>query len=747
MVRGEVAADRSSAERAPFLCGAAVIAILLAASPAQARTQDQTPAQGPGASPQAPVKETVVLEADNVVTDDNAQIITAEGNVEARYEGRTLRANSLVYNLDAGTIHARGNVQLIDRDGGVRYADEVEVDENLRIGVATDLQARIGDTGRLAARTAIRREGDKSELSHIIYTSCPICADGSRPPTWALRARRAVQDPNRRSISYQGAVFEVAGIPIFYMPYFAHPDPTSGRTSGFLTPDMGRNRRLGAFYGQPYYWAVSPHQDATLSLQVNENVNPLGGLAYRKRFWSGALQFESTFTVEQDFDGAGNRFGDDTFRGHIFGSGQFQISDYWMWGFGVERTSDDLYLKRYGVEGIGDRRGPFVGDQLRLLSQLYAQGQNENSFASVNVVSFQGLREFDDPALLPLILPFAEFERVFREPLLDGQIRLRASTAVLERDSDDVDSARVSVGGSWRADHVIGPGVVVSPFAEGRVDAYRFKPPGADADTFTRSVGLVGAELSWPFVRPGDHIDLLVEPVVMAAVAGGENDPRIVNEDSLEFELDESNLFRPNAAPNYDLWEPGGRVSAGVRATARARDGKNASLILGRRWRSEAEPLFTPETNLDGRASDWVAAAELDLGPTFGVQVRTRLEDESLEINRLDASVRAALGRFSARARYYTVDESAVIDGPSSEVYANVGLQLIRGWELQYGVRRDLDSDINLSQDWRAIYRDDCTYLELSYTRSETFDRRLGPNEGFQIRLGLSSLGVFGGGD
>jgi LPS-assembly protein len=248
-------------------------------------------------------------------------------------------------------------------------------------------------------------------------------------------------------------------------------------------------------------------------------------------------------------------------------------------------------------------------------------------------------------------------------------------------------------------------------------------------------------------MRPGEHIDLLVEPVVMAAAASGENDPRIVNEDSLEFELDESNLFRPNAAPNYDLWEPGGRVSVGVRAAARDRNGRSASFVFGRRWRSEAEPLFGEETNLNGRASDWLASAELDLGPQFGAQVRTRIEDESLEINRLEAAVRAALGRFSALARYYTVDEQSVVDGPSSEIFTNVGLQLIRGWELQYGVRRDLDSDINLSQDWRAIYRDDCTFLELSYTRSETFDRRLGPNEGFQIRLGLNSLGVFGGGD
>ena len=62
-------------------------------------------------------------------------------------------------------------------------------------------------------------------------------------------------------------------------------------------------------------------------------------------------------------------------------------------------------------------------------------------------------------------------------------------------------------------------------------------------------------------MRPGERFDLIVEPVVMGGVGQQtiSDDPRIVNEDSLAFELDDSNLFRPNAAPNYDLWEPGGR--------------------------------------------------------------------------------------------------------------------------------------------------------------------------------------------
>ena len=84
-------------------------------------------------------------------------------------------------------------------------------------------------------------------------------------------------------------------------------------------------------------------------------------------------------------------------------------------------------------------------------------------------------------------------------------------------------------------------------------------------------------------------------------------------------------------------------------------------------------------------------------------------------------------------------------DDPNRELTALAGMDLARGWRLQAGLTRDLDSDINLLQDIRAIYEDDCTFLEISYTRSETQRGTIGPDEGLQIRVGLRSLGVFGG--
>lgn len=736
-----------SAERAPF--GLAALAAALAMSVSTAALA-QTP---PVAAAPTQQTESVLLEADEIINDEAARTITAQGDVQVRYQGRTLRADQLVYNLDSGVIRGIGNVQIVLEDGSTTYADAVEADEAMNVGAASELRARLGGNGTLAARQALRRGEGESELQSVIYTSCPICEAGDRPPTWSLRARRAVQDRESRTISYQGAVLEVVGVPVLYLPFIAHPDPSVGRASGFLPPDIGRNRRLGTFYEQPYYWAISPSQDLTASLRLHGNVNPLIGLDYRKRFWSGELSIETTFTQEQLFDSDGDTFGEDLFRYSAFAEGRFDINEYWTWGFGVESTYDDEYLRRYDIDGTGERRGPYIGRDTRLISQLYAIGQDERSYSSVAFVNFQGLREDDTSDLLPLILPFAETERVLTEPVFDGQVRLQANVAALSRNDDGVgpfqgSDGRLSLSASWRRDAIFGPGMVFSPLAQVRGDVFSVETSPDDYESFTRGLGMAGAEVSWPFMRPGERFDMIVEPVVMAAIATDDaEDPRIVNEDSLAFELDDSNLFRPNAAPNYDLWEPGPRVSVGVRATARAHTGESASLIFGRRWRDEQATGFTQQNNLAGETSDWVAASQIDLGRNFGAEARVRLDDESLDLQRIDLGVRAAAGRFSGSARYYDIDEALLTDptDPSREISAQVGVDLARGWRMQAGLTRDLDSDINLRQELRAIYEDDCTFLEISYTRSETQRGTIGPDEGLQIRIGLRSLGVFGG--
>ena len=67
-----------------------------------------------------------------------------------------------------------------------------------------------------------------------------------------------------------------------------------------------------------------------------------------------------------------------------------------------------------------------------------------------------------------------------------------------------------------------------------------------------------GVDVSWPFLRRGNLGDTVLAPrIQLASSTGLEADETAPGEDSLNLELDASNLFSRNRSNGYDAWEEG----------------------------------------------------------------------------------------------------------------------------------------------------------------------------------------------
>jgi len=695
------------------------------------------------AQPASEAEEHVVLEADYIyeIRDENS--IVAEGNVEALYEGRVLRADRIIYNKTTDRVRATGHVVIIDTDGSQQFADEIEVNSNLQDGYAIGFSARLPDGATVVANSAIRQTDGVNALEQAIYTACPVC-DENTTPTWSLRARRTVLDQDSQMISYRDAVFEVAGIPVFYFPYLAHPDPTSERRSGFLVPSGGVSSKLGTFYQQPYYWALSESSDVTIAPMVSANVNPLLELDIRKRFYSGGIKINTSLTREANFGSDGDTFGDEKWRGHIYGKGLFAISPEWQWGFGVETQTDDLFDRRYDLDGQGERRGLYSSQPRRLLSQIFAVGQGDSYYTDAAVLSFQGLREDDVDGELPTVAPVFFGEKYW--DLGDyGFAAVNASSAMLTREVG-ADSQRVSVGGDWSNLTVLPGGFTFKPFAEIRADYYALDEAVSGEPDVSRAVGNAGVKIAYPLVRPGKIVDITLEPTVMAAWGfSNANDSAIPNEDSDLYEFDEGSLFEANGFGNYDLYEGDGKASAGVTARAVFRNGPEFSTTFGRRWRSRADPNFDVASNLDGTSSDWVAESTADFGRALRVDTRVRLDDDGLKLNRIDARLTTNYKRLRAVGQYYNISDRISPKGTEDEgIFVRGELRVTDRYSLVYGQLRDMTEKFDAKREIGIAYEDDCSRFEIIYQRSELVDRTLGPSESIQFRFSLKSIGDFG---
>ena len=700
----------------------------------------------PGASAEAATEtpsESVILEADRVYEISGENSIVAEGNVEALYQGRTLRADKLVFNRTTEKVRAIGNVIVTDPDGVQQFADEMEVGTTLSDGYAIGFSARLAEGAIVAANSAVRRTDGINALEQMVYTSCEVC-ETDKTPTWSIRARRAVLDQNSQMISYRDAVVEVAGIPVFYLPYLAHPDPNSERRSGLLIPDVGVSSKVGTFYKQPYYWAISDSSEVTIAPLLSENVNPVLNVDFKKRFYSGAIRIDASATNEADFDGDGNLFGEKQFRGHVYANGAFAITPEWLWGFAVESQTDDLYDRRYDIDGQTDKRGLYQNQPRRLLSQLFAVGQGNDYYADAAILKSQGLRGQDDADRLPFVAPLLYAEKNWDLGKY-GFANLNISSAVLRRDVG-ADSQRVSAGAEWRDFNLLPGGFTFEPFAELRGDFYGLDEEISGKSNVSRAVGNAGAKIAYPMIRPGETVDFMLEPAVMGAWGfSNANDAAIPVEDSLLYESDESSLFDANGFGNFDLYEGDGKISAGITARALWKNGTELSTQVGRRWRSRADEAFNVASNLDGTSSDWVATTSLDFGNALQLSSRLRIDDAEFALNRLDLRASTSLKRFRGVAQYYNINERiSPLGVPDEGVFLQGEVQVTENYSVIFSQLRDIAGNLNARQEIGLAFSDPCSRFELVYSRNEQFDRTLGPSENFQFRFTLKSLGNFG---
>jgi LPS-assembly protein len=716
-------------------------------------------------APEAP--ESTLLEADTIERGESDDIIIATGNVTSRAQGRLIRADKLIYNQRTGIINAVGNVTIVNPDGSSSFADQLTLDDELATGVAANFTARLTGGAVLASSAAVRREGVGNLLSNVIYTACTICKDGKTKPTWIIRARRASQDEKKETINYNDVIFEVKGVPVLYVPYFQHADPSVGRRSGFLQPKPGQSSRYGWFWEQPYLHVIDASSDLLVTPLVSQYLNPLLQAQYRREFFSGNLNLEGSVTREKFFSKRGEKFGDLEWRSHLFARAKFDINETWNWGFGAETASDDLYLFRYRIASDGQPRGLIRPQTSRLMSEVFIQGQTDNFYVRSLAASFQDLIGAPgDPNSrrknVPKVAPLLEMNYRLNWGPLNGRVDLTGSTVALSRTTGRLDSIRASVGAQWRGSTILPSGIVIEPTVYARTDYFNYSEevrsiggplaPNIPADSFARGLGLASIQASWPLERLGTRFNTTLTPKVnltYASDASQQNRVRV--EDSTGFELDATSILRSAGAAGYDSWEPGARVSVGIsagvdlvqNAAQAARGPISANVFLGRRFRADNDTFFSRASNLDRQNSDWVSEFDVTVRDIASLGARLRFDGDTGRLVHSEAVARLKLWRTETDLRYHNFAlEAAGPQRTNAEVQATTRLTINKNFKLFASINRNITDQVSLYEAYGIIYGDECTDFRLFYESVGTRNRFVEPSNSIRFQIAFRTLGV-----
>lgn len=756
------AVGRGKVTRFQFLCCSALP--LLLASPAFA----QDAATDPSPSPQEVSGETagealalpgddnapIRFSADRLEYDESSEVVTASGDVFMFREGYRLRADRVVWQRSSGEVRAFGSVRVSSPEGDQAYGDNVVLQENLRDGVIENLLIVLENGGRLAANRAVR-VNEVATLERGAYTACAVVNEDGCPkePSWQITALRVIHDPGQRRISYEGATFNLFGIPLISLPTFSHPDRSEGSGgSGLLVPDIRFSGANGLELSVPYYVRLAPNRDATFTPHVFSDAYPMIEAEFRHLLPNGAYQVRGYLTY-----GSAGRLDvpsdeDDMIRGYIEGNGRFQLSPAWTVTGSGRLVTDRTFLRRYDISL-----------DTRLRSVVQAERISHDSYINIAGWAFQGLRVTDIGGQQPFALPAIDARFRMRDPWLGGSVELQAnSLSILRTEGQDTQRAFASGRWDYRTLTPFGQELVLTAYARG--DLYHANDVAltttlsyrGDEGFSARAIGALAADLRWPFVGTFMNGTQRFTPRVQVVASPPTDNVDIPNEDARSVDLEDSNLFSLNRFPGYDRWEDGVRITFGADWAINL-PGIAIRSNIGQSYRlSRRDNLFPEGVGLSERFSDVVGRTSVQVGRNIAVTHRFRIDKDDATLRRNEVDAVVGTDRTYASIGYLRLNrdiDSSIEDlRDREEVRVGGRVAFARYWSVFGSAIVDLtdraEDPLSQANGFDPVrhrlgiaYDDDCIELGITWRRDYESTGDVQRGNTFLIRVALRNIG------
>jgi LPS-assembly protein len=725
---------------------------LLLTHPVAAATQTNPPQSATAPTPStAPSEDQIVtFSADTVTYDNDADLVTASGEVRMNREGNYLAADQVIWDRKSGQVYAKGNVVVVTPEGDKLIGENVQLTDSLRDGTVDNLMVVLESGGRIAARHGARVNG-VSTFTSAIYTPCPVTTDTGCPkrPSWSITAARVIDDPKSKRIRFEGGHLQLFGVNLPLLPVVSIARGTEG-ASGWLVPDFAISSRNGFELAVPYHWQIAPNRDATITPHAYTSVLPAIELKYRELNSLGAFQADGFLTYGRVDSTSSTNPGPRQLRGYFDGNGKWQLDQEWSITTSLRIATDKTVTRRYDLTN---------DDRLR--NVVNVERITPDSYISIAAWAFQGLRVDDQQKQIPFALPAIDARFRF-DDIAGGHLEIEGNSLAVTR-IEGQDTQRAFASATWDLRRLTPWGQQVTLTAFGRGDVYHTDDAqdttvaiyrGTDG-WHARAIGALAADVQWPFI--GDFfggIQRLV-PRVQLVLTPPTSNVDIPNEDSRSVDLEDSNLFALNRFAGYDRWEDASRVTYGFDWSL---DRKNLSIdsTIGQSYRfGRLRNIFPEGTGLTGRVSDIVGRTRIRYGRFIDITHRYRLDKDNLAVRRNEIDLTLGTTQTYAQIGYLRLNRNIdpTIEDLRDKEELRVAARILfrRYWSVFGATVIDLtdkaEDPLSLADGWEPVrsrlgiqYEDDCLTLGLTWRRDY---ERIGTfRKGSTFALHLAFKGV-----
>ena len=677
----------------------------------------------------------IYFSADEMENDSTNSLITASGNVEIIRDNLTLRADKVIYNQNTDHISAKGNVILVEQSGNVLFADQIDLSEHMQNADVQNIKVVLADKTRLAANSFHKKNDDTKILRQAVYTPCDNCVGQS--PLWQLKAQKVVHNPTDQNIEYQNAFLEIKGVPVLYTPYFAHPDPSVKHRSGFLFPRVISNSYLGAAIQPQYFWDISPQENLTFNPIISSDKGIVYSGIFNKYFYRGELNASGTFLRDED---------EDKNRGNLFLYGRYEINDYWVADTDINYASDDNYLKDLSLP---------QKDNSWLTSRVRLQAFDNRNYASVEGYYYDMLSYNLQNNNAPYVMPLMSYENISDPDRYGAYVKTTLNTASVYHDEEDDASHRLTMINSWNLPYTSPYGEKYRLVASLKSDLYYVNQYlNSEGNDYTGTTGRIfpqiGLEWRLPFIRNTATSSQILEPIIVAAFSPDQdNKPdKIPNEDSMDVEVTDVNIFDLDRYSGYDRNDTGSRVSYGLNWSFYNRKWGRSAALLAQSYEFDKEDNLLNQPNETSHFSDYVGRIYAAPSQYFDINYRFKLDKDDYSINysELGASLGTDVFRFYTSYIFFPEADNYAeyIDTNRKEIYMSINTKITRDWSVDMFTRQDLINNKTISNGGGIVYEDECSRFAFHAEKEFSDDPEDENDITFYFSFFLKTLGGIG---
>ena len=652
-------------------------------------------------------EQAATIIADKIISNNKTDVVNAQGNVIIlNYDDTKIIADEITYEKEEQKLDAKGNIIINDSDGNTYFLDNAVAIDGLSYYEGNNVKARLVDDSRIVGEKILKKN-DITLLTNAEYTPCNSnnyliknC------PGWKLKANKIYQDSTTKTIHYDHAKIYLFNLPIIYLPYFSHPDPSVNKRSGFLMPTIETDNNLGEKFSIPYFYNISGNRDITFTPNFQSQANDFYSINYRELNSFGSINVEGSIDDNDDDKGT---------KSHIFIDADIN-NPYGNLNLAIKTSNNDTYLRKNKINQLTVHE-----------SGLEFSKSTQNTYLNIITSSYKHLT-IQDTNQWEYIYPKIQFNiDDVKLSNFKGRFSLNNDFSYQKNlDESYASLASSQINWSNRKIHE-NSGLLFDNEATFRIVSISndFKNE-KDNENF-RFFPQISSKISFPMFRSSNNSNQTLTPIIMPIIAPYNNYTDHKN-------ITNSNLFSTNRASSITESESGPRINYGVEWINANKNNFDIKVTAGQSLK------FNKNRNdTNDELSDFYITSNLIFDDNKYFNNSLIIDKDNHDVKTNNANLLLSLNKFTLgidydynSGKYFTASEQIRIG--SKFEFAN-------DFQFNLNGAKNIDTNNNIGYQYGLLYENDCIGIDLNYYRDLTKDRDVAESYGYSFTIVLKPFG------